>query len=144
MPRLAQTNLLTLCFPCTPYWGGEALDLLLSSPGRGIMMGSRASSAAGAVSPGCAAHISDNLLCSARSVQDRALPTPLPCWHPALSAHLLPGLQGISCVPSCWDHPNPGTSFLRSCPLIQALRAGRLPLQNKAPSIFRTWMLMCM
>lgn len=51
---------------------GKALGQLLSSPGRGIMRGSRASTGAGAAAHLSAAHISDNL-------RNKALPTPLPC-----------------------------------------------------------------
>ena len=65
-------------------------------PGRGIRMGSRASTVAGAVAHISAAHITDNLLRSARSIRNKVLPTPFPCWHPSFqfpSACRFPGHQ---------------------------------------------------
>lgn len=126
----------------------KALGPLLSSPGRGIMTGSRASTVAGAAAHISAAHITDNLLRSARSIRNKVLPTLLPCWHPSFqfpSARRFPGHQLCSQLLVLFTyHPRPGTSLLRSCPLIQALRAGRLPLQNTCPYIFCAWMSMCM
>lgn len=84
-----------------------------------------------------AAHITDNLLRSARSIRNKVLPTPLPCWHPSFpspSACSFPGHQLCSQLLLLFTyHPGPGTRFLRSCPLIQTLRAGRFPFQNMAP-----------
>lgn len=112
---------------------GKTLGLLLSSPGRGIMTGSRASTVAGAVARISAAHITDNLLRSARSIRNKVLPTPLPCWHPSFhfpSAPRFPGHQLCSQLLVLFTyHTGPGTGFLRSCPLIQAPRAGGFKTQ---------------
>lgn len=142
MPRLAQTDLLTLCLPCTPYCavfqrGRESIGSAALITWERDYDGKQSIHWSWSCCRMSAAHITDNLLRSARSFRNKVLPTPLPCWHPSFrfpSACRFPGHQLCSQLLVLFTyHPGPGTSFLRSCPLMQTLRAGRFPFQNTAP-----------
>lgn len=99
-------------------------------------MGSRVSAVAGAVARISAAHITDNLLCSAGSIRNKVLLCRFSGDIHRSSFHLLTGFQGISCVPSHWSSHVSLRSWDGLCeelPTNSILRAGKKALQNTAP-----------